>query len=255
MSADTMQKRRGQLPRLIRWTSSLILIAELAAAQKPVRVEIGPNVRVSDAGVPHVEIYIAAHPDNPEELIVSAYHLPSVHESFIEIFLTSDGGKTWTLSPLPQSRELVARKDASAPAGDSAVAYAPDGTVYCSMLLPVRRGDAWGRLPVLVYRSRDQGRSWEGPTAIGPFFDRPGMVAAGTGKDKRLFVAAMGINSPSDPAGVAVLRSDDDGASFQRTVLTPDNLGHSAANPVVTPDGRLIVPYFDIPSTHPEQGK
>ncbi len=256
MSADTMYRRPGQLPGLIIWLSSTLLFAGSAAAQTlPVKIEVGPNIRVSDAGVPHVELYIAAHPDNPRNLIVSAAHLASAQDSFVETFFTSDGGKTWPVSYLPQSRELVARKEASGPAGDSAVAFAPDGTAYCSMLLPMSRGHAWGRLPVLVYRSRDQGRSWEGPTAIGPFFDRPGMVAAGAGKDKRLYVAAMGITSPSEPAGVAILRSDDDGASFQRTVLTPDNLGHNAANPVVTPEGLLIVPYVDFPSTHAERGK
>lgn len=255
----TVIRLPGQVPRRIPWASSIeiiVLVAGLASAQKlPVRVEIGPNVCVSDAGVPHVELYVAAHPQNPQNLIVTATHVVSGQEGFVETFSTSDGGNTWSVSHLPQLREVVARKETSGWITDSSVTYAPDGTAYVSALAPMNRGHAWGRLPLLVYRSRDQGASWEGPTVIGPFFDRPAMVASGTGKDKRLFVAAMGIAAPSEPSSVAVLRSDDDGASFRRTLLTPDNLGHNAVNPVVTPEGLLIVPYVDFPSTSREQSE
>lgn len=259
MSADTVRLLPDQLLRLIPWASSMsiiMLVAGMASAQKlPARVEIGPSVRVSDAGTPHVEPYIAAHPDNSQNLIVIVAHIAGEQAGFVETFSTSDGGKTWSVSHLPQLREAVARKETSAPASNPWVTYAPDGTAYCSTIVAMNRGHVWGRLPVLVYRSRDQGTSWEGPTVIGPFFDRPAMAAAGTGKDKRLFIAAMGIAAPSEPSGVAVLRSDDDGASFRRILLTPDNLGHNALNPVVTPEGLLIVPYVDFPSTSPKQSE
>jgi len=253
MCADTGRLLPGQLLRPIPWASSMniiMLVAGMALAQKPpVRVEIGPNVRVSDLGVPHLEPYIAAHPESSGNLIVVAIHMAGDQEGFLETFSTSDSGKTWSVSHLAQLREVMARKEPSGPPVNPWVTYAPNGTAYCSTIVPMIRGHMSGGLPILVYRSRDQGTSWESPTVIGPFFDRPAMVAAGTGKDKRLFIAAMGITAPSEPTSVAVLRSDDEGASFKRILLTPDNLGHNALNPVVTAEGLLIVPYIDIPST------
>jgi hypothetical protein len=230
-----------------------VFILGIAAAQKPpLKIEVGPNVSVSDAGTPHVEPYIAAHPDDARNLIITVTHISGEQEGFVETFATPDGGRTWKVSQLPQLREAVARKETAAPMVDSWVTFASDGTAYCSLVAPMQRGHAWGRLPLLVYRSRDRGATWEGPSVAGPFFDRPALVAHGRGAEKRLYAVAMGMTAPSGPgvpSSVAVLTSSDDGASFQRTFVTPDNLGHNALRPVVSPEGTLIVSYVDFPAT------
>jgi hypothetical protein len=97
---------------------------------------------------------------------------------------------------------------------------------------------------ILVYRSEDRGKTWQGPTSIPPrgSFDRPTLVAAETKNNKRIYVVA------SDGRGFAVLRSDDGGLSFKTTALIkPDNLAHQPHHPVVLPDGSLLVPYNDYP--------
>ena len=69
----------------------------------------------------------------------------------------------------------------------------------------------------------------------------------GRGQDKRIYVAAMAVTPPSE-ARAAVWRSHNDGLSFRQTVLAaPNNLGRRPMNPVVLPEGLLIVPYLDFP--------
>jgi len=68
------------------------------------------------------------------------------------------------------------------------------------------------------------------------------MVAAGTKNNERIYVVA------SDRGGFAVLRSDDGGLSFKTTAfIEPDNLAHQPKNPLLLPDGSLLVPYNDYP--------
>jgi len=67
-------------------------------------------------------------------------------------------------------------------------------------------------------------------------------------------VGVMGSDSlfmPGGPAtwGVAVLRSDDGGITFQRTAfIAHDQLNHNGLNPVVLLDGSVLVPFNDYTS-------
>lgn len=213
-----------------------------------VKVGIGPNVRASDKGASHVEPYIAAHPEDPRNLIIAASHNVEGNGVIAEAFFTTDAGKTWGVSALPQMREaLLANKITLAV--DDWVTYAPDGMAYLSTLADLKIRE---RNPdqILVYRSEDQGKTWQGPTLIPPrgSFDRPLMLAAGTKNNKRIYVVA------SDRGGFAVLRSDDGGLSFKTTAfIEPDNLAHQPKNPLLLPDGSLLVPYNDYPHISVEE--
>ena len=98
---------------------ALLAIALLEARSQEkgptVKVEIGPNVRASDKGVSHVEPHIAAHPADPKNLIIAASHNVEGKGVIAEAFFTTDAGKTWVVSPMPQMREaLLANKVTSA---------------------------------------------------------------------------------------------------------------------------------------------
>ena len=207
-----------------------------------VKVEVGPNVRVSDKGVSHVEPYIAAHPNDSRNLIIAASHNVKGKGVITEAFTTTDAGKTWDLSPLPQMQEaLLANKFKHAL--DVWVTYAPDGRAYLTALADMKIQER-SVDQILFYRSEDQGKTWQGPTLMLPrsSFDRPSMVAAGTKSTKRIYVVA------SDGRGFAVLKSDDGGLSFKTTaMIKPNNLAHQPHHPVVLPDGALLVPYNDFP--------
>jgi hypothetical protein len=222
----------------------VVIVPALSSQEKTVslKVEIGPNVRVSDRDASHVEPYIASHPQDPRNLIIVASHNVEGKGILAEAFFTTDAGKTWGASRLPQLQEaLLANKLKSAI--DDWVTYAPDGVAYISTLADM---DVQDQRPdqILVYRSEDQGKTWQGPTVIPPqgSFDRPLMLATGTKNNKRIYVVA------SDRGGFAVLRSDDGGLSFKTTAfIEPDNLAHQAKNPLLLPDGSLLVTYNDYP--------
>jgi hypothetical protein len=222
----------------------VVIVPALSSQEKTVslKVEIGPNVRVSDRDASHVEPYIASHPQDPRNLIIVASHNVEGKGILAEAFFTTDAGKTWGASRLPQLQEaLLANKLKSAI--DDWVTYAPDGVAYISTLADM---DVQDQRPdqILVYRSEDQGKTWQGPTVIPPHgsFDRPLMLATGTKNNKRIYVVA------SDRGGFAVLRSDDGGLSFKTTAfIEPDNLAHQPKNPLLLPDGSLLVPYNDYP--------
>jgi hypothetical protein len=209
-----------------------------------VKVGVGPNVRASDRGASHVEPYIAAHPGDPRNLVIVVSHNVQGKGLIAEAFTTKDAGKTWVVSPLPQMREaLLANKLKYAV--DVWVTYAPDGMAYISTLADEKiQIQDRGRGELLVYRSEDQGKTWQGPTLIPSrgFFDRPSMVVTGTKTNKHIYLVA------SDGRGFDVLKSDDDGLSFKTTaIIKPDNLAHQPHHPVVLRDGSLLVPYDDYP--------
>jgi hypothetical protein len=59
----------------------------LSAAAHGQNIEVGPNVRVTDAGLCHVEPHIAANPQDARKLLVSVSHLER-GSTIVETFLT-----------------------------------------------------------------------------------------------------------------------------------------------------------------------
>ncbi|HEV8630300.1 MAG TPA: sialidase family protein [Thermoanaerobaculia bacterium] len=244
------------------WLLSLaVLLARLDAPAAPAdpreavpRIEVGANVRVSPADAPHVEPYIAAHPEDPRSVVIAASELVPGKGTLARAYFSADGGRTWAAAHLP-AMDPAALGERLRFAVDVWITYGADGTAYCSALANMKVGQDW-RFPVLVYRSGDKGRTWQGPTVItGKSFDRPAIMAIGKGAAGHVYVTALAsgkdplvVAEPDrvDADGVAVLRSDDAGLSFRLVrFLAPDSLSHQPSNPVAMPDGALLVPYDD----------
>ena len=240
---------------LILLATSTLPAAALQEGTPPLRVETGPNIRVSDKAVPHIEPYIAAHPENPQNLVISASQSIPRKGIIAKSYFTSDGGKTWSSALLPKMQEESLGNELEF-ALDNWVAYAPDGLAYYSTLARMKLQDQW-RMPILVYRSADQGKTWQGPTLIpSNSIDRPAMVATGTKDETRLYIAAFAdgkdtfvVDKAIEASGIVVFESNDRGASFKPAAfIAHDNLGHNARNPLVLSDGSLLVPYIDFPA-------
>lgn len=231
--ADQATSGRGSAAR----TALALLFAAAAYGQS---IEVGPNVRVTDARVSHVEPHIAAHPRDARKLLVSVSHFEH-GATMVETFSTRDAGTSWSQSPLPGLRDLLEKEQIDNSA-DTRVAYAPDGEAYC-VLITVLKGDhPWGRSPILFYRSSDNGTLWKGPTRLGPLYDRPTLLTSGN----TVYIAVM--TPAARGTAAALLRSTDRGASFQRVAsFAPDSLGHQPMSPVLSSAGTLIIPYVDFP--------
>jgi hypothetical protein len=231
---------------------------QTSSSQEPlsvVEVEVGPNVRVSDKPEPYVEPYIAAHPTDPNRLIMSASRSVRDKGIIAEAWFSADGGKTWSVSALPRMQEVLSSGRLEF-ALDNWVAYAPAGVAFYSTLVSLRETPD-SPINIWIYRSNDNGVTWRDPVVIpGKALDRPVLIAAGNERDTLIYVASMVDGQDSlvvrqrvtTSTGIVVFKSNDGGLSFKTGVFVAhDNLGHNASNPLVLADGSLLVPYIDFP--------
>src|SRR5437868_1797444 len=105
---------------LIVLLSSLgISAANPMSAQATPRIEVGPNIRVSnDGNIPHIEPMFAVHPANPK-LLVAVVTTQRETELVTAAYASRDGGFTWGASALPLHSSL-----------DPQVAIGKTGTAY-----------------------------------------------------------------------------------------------------------------------------
>jgi hypothetical protein len=234
------------------WGSRL----RVAQDGEPTQIEVGANVRVSNTLRPYVEPYIAANPRNPQNIVIATSEVIHDKGIFARAFYTIDGGETWSLAELPVEPGMLT--NAAVTELDSWLAFAPDGTPFYSTLADINFQGRDSEF-LLVWRSQDGGRTWQGP-AVTPSrtFDAPHITATMKGSQPQVYVSVGVMGSdplfmPGGPAtwGVAVLRSDDGGVSFKRTAfISHDQLNHNGLNPVVLLDGSVLVPFNDY-TPHP----
>jgi hypothetical protein len=164
-------------------------------------------------------------------------------------FATSvNGGVSWTHGFLPSTTT------ASTPAGpffavsDSSVAYdARDGVWMISYLALHASGG--GIVDVMVSRSTDDGLTWGNPVPV---------AATGTFYDKNWSVCDNNVSSPHygncytefDNAGRRDLElmstSSDGGLTWGPPTPTADNIHGLGGQPVVQPNGHVVVPFEAI---------
>lgn len=223
-------------------------------------VTVEAAVPVSETGFAFVEPFVAADPTNARNLVISASQVDPKHGITGRAFVSTDGGTQWHSPDLPGIRTAI---EAGRFQGfeDMWVTFGGHDTAYLSALAihslgPQRLTDAWGAMPVFVYRSVNGGETWSGPTVIRTrSADAPKLAVR-----NNLAVIAVQVNAGDTLVGVpragneyiALFRSADGARSFQAPVLlSPDDLGRNPVNPVFLPDGSLVIGWFD----HPHYGR
>lgn len=217
-----------------------------AALAQP-RLVVGEPVHVSHARaeVPHVEPYLAAHPDDPAVLVGAAVTLPGeapeLRTTRGQVYRSADGGATWQTASAPGCRI------------DPWLVFDATGEVY---LLCLSERDAEqdaeqdAASDLVLLRSRDRGRSWQETDSRPPGdrgVDRPVITVDGKG------VLHLAFGEYFAPEGLecciygpVTSRSADGGASFTPPVrLAHDNLQQQPIDVEVLSDGSPVVLFTD----------
>jgi BNR/Asp-box repeat len=218
--------------------ASLVMHSSFDAAG--IKISVGPNVRVGPEKTRQAEPFVAAHPVDSQNLIISASEIVDGLKGqglLSRSYVSDDGGQTWEATELPGQHEALVNGRVQTEL-DNWILIAPNGEAYYTDLPFTSKETA----PILVFRSSDKGHTWSGPVEIADrSFDQPRTTASLQDGKLRIYIAAAS-------QGAVVLSSDDGGHSFQTgTRIEPDNLGHQAMNPLLLVDGSLLLPYLDFP--------
>jgi hypothetical protein len=205
-------------------------------------ISVGPNVRVSAAhgDWAHTEMNIAADPGDPKHLIAcSIYKSQQPYKSSTIAYVSFDGGNSWT--PTLDTNEFSQSSDPNCTIGPTGAAY---------FIADVRTGPF--TLFAKVYRSEDGGKTWQPPTSLPSFFEKPSILAH---KDNGNYIFINGwndvreINGGRAVSAIGISRSLNDGVSFENPVnrATFENDRHFLAgmgNCVMLSNGNLVCTFM-----------
>lgn len=240
------------------------------------RVATVCNVAVATGPKPVNEPSIAVNPRDPLNLVAGANDYNAMMDVWAGVYVSKDGGKTWKVGMLPgyPGDTRASGLTGFTGAGDAAIAFAPDGTVYYAGIAFKRQavgltnralGGATVYLsepPTLfIARSRDGGETWDQvatpvkgagtysyvslagrivPVLVSLFQDKEYIAV---GPDGAVYVTwtSYTFAGTTGTAPILMIKSTDMGATWSQPVTlsrTDDNQG---SVPAVAADGTLAV--------------
>lgn len=209
-----------------------------------------------------VEPHLAVDPSDPARLL-GAWQQDRFSNGGSRGLVTarsSDGGVTWSRTPLPASRcagGTVANGGNWDRASDPWVAFGADGRAYAIALSFEFSGSSSTDNAVLVFRSFDGGGSWSAATTLitdsaANFNDKEAIAADPVDLS---YAYAAWDRLTADSRGPAMFaRTSDGGTSWDAArVIYDPGVGNQTINniPIVAPDGTLYVFFTRILRTGP----
>lgn len=230
--------------RVLLLAGAVAACAPAALSGQPASAVPGEDVLVSQGeAFPHVEPHLAVSPSDPSRLVVAAMALPEEGEGFrVRVYRSGDGGRSWTGAPLEGAGASPSARDGSQ--DDPWLAFGDDGSLYLV------------HLPGVVWRSEDNGESWQTRTALprggAGHFDRTILAVDRSGGDTggRVYVAATQTLRRKDEGSLralAILRSEDRGDTFEGPIhVLPNDFKNKNGDLVVLADGTLVATFHEL---------
>lgn len=246
-SFQVLKIRRAAVLGALALTFSIV---SPAAAATPLVIGVDPFTQATCHASATTNHKANVEPDSFSfgSTIVVAYQVGRIYDGgacAIGFSTSTDNGATWTSGLLPSVTKYTSPAGAFDRATDPAVAYdAQDNTWMISSLVLTETGGVKG-VGILTSRSTDGGFTWGTPVAIPT---TAGMISP----DKNWIVCDNTASSPfygncytewdDNGAGnrMEMSRSTDGGATW--SVAVTNNAGIIGGQPVVRPDGTVIVP-------------
>jgi hypothetical protein len=153
---------------------------------------------------------------------------------------STDGGKTWTFGSLPGWTVNYKRGTASA-ASDASVVYDAKHAVWLIEGLPIANAG----VNVAVSRSPD-GIHWSNPIVVdGNEVDDKNWITCDNNPKSKFYGNCYAEWDQAFSTGlIQMSTSHDGGLTWSPGVATADSAGGSGAEPLVLPNGTVVVPYL-----------
>ncbi len=207
-----------------------------------IKVSAGSHISMDKAKNPHVEPFLAVNPKDPKHWLATAIVNENLGTSCYP-YVSRDGGRTWIRGQMKnKSGERIFETGE-----DPLVYFAPDGkTAFFGTISAFPQH-------FLISRSTDGGSTWEDPVTIpGGIYDRPYIAFDNSGGKfkNRIYVAGSlftyGIDGTQHNM-LGIVSSDDGGRTFFSSApLDAEQRDQSfggIADPLVTSDGKLVIPF------------
>lgn len=232
----------------------VLWLGEQVSLGQQTQITVGPNIHVSKAraDMVHDEVLLSADPLNPNRLVgCTMAFSPTLNKVVTLVYASSDGGKNW---------DLTLTNDRGIHSGDPACTFGVDGSAYFTAIERMESGSQ----RLLVYRSKDGGKTWSSPTILlgsGVVVDRPYVMAdqSASSYQGRVYVYSLITNRTIDGENtgyhIALWRSRDGGLTYEGPIVrTPNRFGYHPANGVVISDGTLICLVSELDSQKRNDG-
>lgn len=237
-----LERQNRRVFFLVLLASLVFMTCGFAQEQDPldlIKIQVGENVLVNRnlKDKVMIEPHLAAHPTDPNRLLaISAVFAQGPDNETAEpcvLFVSSDGGKTWSQHSFPGNDCL-----------DPWVSLTEKGAVAIGL---ARHLDLPG-LQLLALFSSDGGLSWhELPQRFGQFHDGPRLGAASDGTTYLLSNSARSNKDKRLRFQVDVARMYPGQQHFETLQrIIPSNLNLCSDDLAILSDGTLVITYDDF---------